>query len=426
MVEGRISAGVVVGDGTRRRRRRVDHGHAVGRRHRGRSASARDCLIGANAGVGISLGDGCVVEAGLYVTAGAKVLAARRTRSSRRASCPARTGSSSGATARRARSRRARGATRSRSTASCTRTDAHRATCRDDALRGGALPGGSSTTNDAQPGKRWFCQFDACRAASGWRRSACRQRARRRRASGMLGPQARTSACGWWNQIVSGGCRRRIRSRAMRVSGSENGRGAGVLARRAGRRASRTGSCGSGRRRARSCACRARSRPGSGSGRARGRPAARLGVVEGGARRERGASFPWMHPTTRRAGRSPMRRAEQPTRRACRRSSGATEAHRAAPGPHAVTPDRREGDGGVRPRARHRHAARGLHRPAVQRPEGNLMQARLRLSRGSSCYGRVGAGARDDRRPEASGRGGRSRARARARARRCRSPAPRR
>jgi 2,3,4,5-tetrahydropyridine-2-carboxylate N-succinyltransferase len=31
------------------------------------------CLIGANAGIGISLGDDCVVEAGLYVTAGTKV-----------------------------------------------------------------------------------------------------------------------------------------------------------------------------------------------------------------------------------------------------------------------------------------------------------------------------------------------------------------
>ena len=65
-------------------------------------------------------------------------------------------------------------------------------------------PGGSSTTNDGQPGKRWFCQFErrpvrpADRAGS-----ACPRRARRRGASGMLGPQARTSACGWWNQTVS-------------------------------------------------------------------------------------------------------------------------------------------------------------------------------------------------------------------------------
>jgi len=34
----------------------------------------RGCLVGANAGVGISLGDNCVVEAGLYVTGGSKVL----------------------------------------------------------------------------------------------------------------------------------------------------------------------------------------------------------------------------------------------------------------------------------------------------------------------------------------------------------------
>ena len=40
MVEGRISAGVVVGDGLRRRRRRVDHGHPVRRRHRRSSRSA--------------------------------------------------------------------------------------------------------------------------------------------------------------------------------------------------------------------------------------------------------------------------------------------------------------------------------------------------------------------------------------------------
>ena len=42
------------------------------------------CLLGANAGIGISLGDDCVVEAGLYVTAGTKVTPARRRRWSRR------------------------------------------------------------------------------------------------------------------------------------------------------------------------------------------------------------------------------------------------------------------------------------------------------------------------------------------------------
>ena len=34
----------------------------------------RGCLVGANAGIGISLGDRCVVEAGCYVTAGSKVV----------------------------------------------------------------------------------------------------------------------------------------------------------------------------------------------------------------------------------------------------------------------------------------------------------------------------------------------------------------
>ena len=73
MVEGRISAGVVVGDGSRHRRRRLDHGHAVGRRHARSSRIGERCLLGANAGLGISLGDDCVVEAGLYVTAGTRV-----------------------------------------------------------------------------------------------------------------------------------------------------------------------------------------------------------------------------------------------------------------------------------------------------------------------------------------------------------------
>ena len=73
MVEGRISAGVFVGSGT----------------HLGGSCSTmgtlsgggkaiisigRDCLIGANGGVGIALGDRCVIESGLYITAGSKVV----------------------------------------------------------------------------------------------------------------------------------------------------------------------------------------------------------------------------------------------------------------------------------------------------------------------------------------------------------------
>jgi 2,3,4,5-tetrahydropyridine-2-carboxylate N-succinyltransferase len=72
MVEGRISAGVVVGAGSD-----VGGGASVmgtlsggGRQ---RVSIGRRSLVGANAGVGISLGDDCVVEAGLYVTAGTRV-----------------------------------------------------------------------------------------------------------------------------------------------------------------------------------------------------------------------------------------------------------------------------------------------------------------------------------------------------------------
>lgn len=72
MVEGRISAGVVVGDGSD-----LGGGASImGTLSGGGTEVIRvgeRCLIGANAGVGISLGDGCVVEAGLYVTAGTKV-----------------------------------------------------------------------------------------------------------------------------------------------------------------------------------------------------------------------------------------------------------------------------------------------------------------------------------------------------------------
>jgi len=72
MVEGRISAGVVVGDGSD-----VGGGASImGTLSGGGTEVIRvgeRCLIGANAGLGISLGDDCVVEAGLYVTAGTKV-----------------------------------------------------------------------------------------------------------------------------------------------------------------------------------------------------------------------------------------------------------------------------------------------------------------------------------------------------------------
>ena len=71
MVEGRISAGVVVGDGS-------DIGGAsiMGTLSGGGKeviSIGERCLLGANSGIGISLGDDAVVEAGLYVTAGTKV-----------------------------------------------------------------------------------------------------------------------------------------------------------------------------------------------------------------------------------------------------------------------------------------------------------------------------------------------------------------
>ncbi len=75
MVEGRISQGVVVGDGSD-----IGGGASImgtlsgGGAHKV-SIGART-LLGANAGVGISLGDDCVVEAGLYVTAGSKIVLA--------------------------------------------------------------------------------------------------------------------------------------------------------------------------------------------------------------------------------------------------------------------------------------------------------------------------------------------------------------
>ncbi|MBZ9558139.1 MULTISPECIES: 2,3,4,5-tetrahydropyridine-2,6-dicarboxylate N-succinyltransferase [Modicisalibacter] len=73
MVEGRISAGVMVGKGS-------DLGggcSTMGTLSGGGNMVIKvgeGCLIGANAGIGIPLGDRCTVEAGLYVTAGAKVV----------------------------------------------------------------------------------------------------------------------------------------------------------------------------------------------------------------------------------------------------------------------------------------------------------------------------------------------------------------
>ncbi|HET9518874.1 MAG TPA: 2,3,4,5-tetrahydropyridine-2,6-dicarboxylate N-succinyltransferase [Actinoplanes sp.] len=72
MVEGRISGGVVVGDGSDVGGGASIMGTLSGGGKQVISVGER-CLLGANAGLGISLGDDCVVEAGLYVTAGTKV-----------------------------------------------------------------------------------------------------------------------------------------------------------------------------------------------------------------------------------------------------------------------------------------------------------------------------------------------------------------
>jgi len=75
MVEGRISAGVLVGDGSD-----VGGGASIMGTLSGGGkeiiAIGERCLLGANSGIGISLGDDCVVEAGCYVTAGTKVTVA--------------------------------------------------------------------------------------------------------------------------------------------------------------------------------------------------------------------------------------------------------------------------------------------------------------------------------------------------------------
>jgi len=72
MVEGRISAGVVVGDGSDIGGGASIMGTLSGGGRLVVSVGARS-LLGANAGLGIPLGDDCVIEAGLYVTAGTKV-----------------------------------------------------------------------------------------------------------------------------------------------------------------------------------------------------------------------------------------------------------------------------------------------------------------------------------------------------------------
>ncbi|WP_166424150.1 DapH/DapD/GlmU-related protein [Paraglaciecola sp. 20A4] len=72
MVEGRISQGVVVGDGSDIGGGASTMGTLSGG---GKSINAigKNSMVGANAGIGISLGDDCIVEAGLYITAGTKV-----------------------------------------------------------------------------------------------------------------------------------------------------------------------------------------------------------------------------------------------------------------------------------------------------------------------------------------------------------------
>lgn len=72
MVEGRVSQGVVVGNGSD-----IGGGASIMGTLSGggklRNSIGEHSLLGANAGIGISLGDNCVVEAGLYITAGTKI-----------------------------------------------------------------------------------------------------------------------------------------------------------------------------------------------------------------------------------------------------------------------------------------------------------------------------------------------------------------
>ena len=72
MVEGRISAGVVIGDGSD-----VGGGASIMGTLSGGGkeviAIGERCLLGANSGLGISLGNDCVIESGTYITAGSKI-----------------------------------------------------------------------------------------------------------------------------------------------------------------------------------------------------------------------------------------------------------------------------------------------------------------------------------------------------------------
>jgi 2,3,4,5-tetrahydropyridine-2-carboxylate N-succinyltransferase len=72
MVEGRISAGVIVGEGSD-----IGGGASIMGTLSGGGKEVisigKNSLLGANSGLGISLGDDCVVEAGIYVTASSKI-----------------------------------------------------------------------------------------------------------------------------------------------------------------------------------------------------------------------------------------------------------------------------------------------------------------------------------------------------------------
>ncbi|PCJ29747.1 MAG: tetrahydrodipicolinate succinyltransferase [Gammaproteobacteria bacterium] len=72
MVEGRISAGVVIGDGSD-----IGGGASIMGTLSGGGTQVismgKKNLLGANAGLGISLGDNCIIESGLYITAGTKI-----------------------------------------------------------------------------------------------------------------------------------------------------------------------------------------------------------------------------------------------------------------------------------------------------------------------------------------------------------------
>jgi 2,3,4,5-tetrahydropyridine-2-carboxylate N-succinyltransferase len=72
MVEGRISQGVIVGDGSD-----IGGGASIMGTLSGggkqKVSIGKRALLGANSGIGISIGNDCVVEAGLYVTAGTKL-----------------------------------------------------------------------------------------------------------------------------------------------------------------------------------------------------------------------------------------------------------------------------------------------------------------------------------------------------------------